>query len=46
MKTFCLQGTPRTAQTVVMMAPLTEKYDWNEAGLGTQLVHAVLAEKP
>ena len=42
---LCLQRKPRTAQTAVMMTVLTRKHGWNEDELGTQLVHAVFAEK-
>ena len=42
---FCLQFTPRTAQTAVMIAPLAGKHKSNEDELGTQLVRAVFAEK-
>ena len=34
-----------SAQTAVMMAPLVGKLESNEDELGTQLVHAVFAEK-
>ena len=43
---FCLQHTPRTSQTAIVMAPLAGKHGWNEDELGTQLVHVAFAEKP
>ena len=45
LNSLCLQRKPRTAQTAIMMAPLTEKHYWNKAELGTQLVHGLIAEK-
>ena len=42
---LCLQRTPRTAKTAVMMTVLTKKHGWNKDELGTQLVYAVFAEK-
>ena len=42
---LCLQRTPITVLSAIIMAPLAGKHDSNENELGTQLIHVIFTEK-